>query len=77
MDIRVRAALYSIGFFVGIFALLMILNAITPYLQPWMGSVFLILVLVYAVYQLMLAKLAFDEDNDRLNNVLKKNRDKE
>ena len=76
MNIRVKAALYSIGFFVGIFAFVMILNLIIPYLQPWMGSMFLILVLVYAVYQLMLAKLGFDEDVKRLNNVFKKNRDK-
>ena len=66
MDIRVRAALYSIGYFVSIFAFVLLINAIIPYLQPWMGSAFLILVLVYAVYQLMLAKLSFDEDITRI-----------
>jgi hypothetical protein len=67
MNIRVKAALYSIGFFVGIFAFLMVLNAIIPYLQPWMGSAVIIGVLIYAVYQLMLVKLTFDSDIDRLN----------
>ena len=66
MDIRVRAALYSIGFFVGIFALLMVLNAIIPYLQPWMGSALIIAILIYAVCQLMLTKLRFDEDITRI-----------
>jgi hypothetical protein len=68
MNIRIKAALYSIGFFVGIFAFVMVLNLIIPYLQPWMGSTFLILVLVYSVYQLMLAKLTFDEDITRVTN---------
>ena len=66
MNIRVKAALYSIGFFVGIFAFVMAINMVIPYLQPWMGSTFLILVLVYGVYQLMLAKLTFDEDITRI-----------
>jgi hypothetical protein len=72
MDIRVRAALYSIGFFVGIFALALGLNAIAPYIELWMISVFFIALLFYTMYQLMLTKLKFDEDLGRLNN-----RDKE
>jgi hypothetical protein len=67
MNIRIKAALYSIGFFVGIFALGLGLNAIIPYLQPWMGTALIIGILVYGVYQLMLAKLGFDEDIERLN----------
>ena len=67
MNIRIKAALYSIGFFVGIFALGLGLNAIIPYLEPWMGTAVIIGVLVYAVYQLMLVKLTFDSDIDRLN----------
>ena len=67
MNIRIRAALYSIGFFAVIFVFLMALNAIIPYLQPWMGSALIIAILIYAVYQLMLTKLKFDEDLGRLN----------
>jgi len=67
MDIRVRAALYSIGFFVGIFALAIGLNAIAPYIELWMISAFFIALLFYTMYQLMLTKLKFDEDLGRLN----------
>jgi hypothetical protein len=67
MDIRVRAALYSIGFFVGVFVLALALNAIAPYIELWMISVFFIGLLFYTMYHLMLAKLKFDEDLGRLN----------
>jgi hypothetical protein len=66
MDIRVRAALYSIGYFVGILVLASILNVIAPYLEAWMGYVAIFGLLFYAVYQLMLAKLYFDEDITRI-----------
>lgn len=66
MDIRVRAALYSIGYFVGILVLASILNVIAPYLEAWMGYVAIFGLLFYAVYQLMLAKLNFDEDITRI-----------
>ena len=67
MDIRVRAALYSIGFFVGVFALALVLNAIAPYIELWMISAFFIGLLFYTMYQLMLTKLKFDDDLGRLN----------
>lgn len=67
MDIRVRAALYSIGFFVGVFVLALVLNAIAPYIELWMISAFFIALLFYTMYQLMLTKLKFDEDLGRLN----------
>ena len=67
MDIRIRAALYSIGFFVGVLVLAIGLNAIAPYIELWMISVFFIALLFYAMYQLMLTKLKFDEDLGRLN----------
>lgn len=66
MSIRVKAALYSIGFFVGIFGLGMGLNAIAPYVESWMISAFFIGLLFYAIYQLMLAKLKFDENITRI-----------
>ena len=62
MSIRVKAALYSIGFFMGIFGIALGLNAIAPYVKLWMISAFFIAILVYVVYTLMLAKLTFDED---------------
>jgi hypothetical protein len=61
MDIRVRAALYSIGFFVGIFAIGMVANTAIQYLEPWMWPVFWLVVLFVCVYHLMLAKLKFEE----------------
>jgi hypothetical protein len=66
MDIRVRAALYSIGYFVGILVLASILNVIAPYLEAWMGYVAIFGLLFYAVYQLMLAKLNFDNSLDKV-----------
>lgn len=75
MDIRVRAALYSIGFFVGVFALAIGLNAIAPYIELWMISVFFIALLFYAMYQLMLAKLKFDEDLTRVTNFPSKDKE--
>jgi hypothetical protein len=67
MNIRIKAALYSIGFFVGIFALGLGINAIIPYLEPWMGTALIIGILIYGVYHLMLAKLTY-EDIDRVDN---------
>jgi len=67
MSIRVRAALYSIGFFVGVFVLALGLNAIAPYIELWMISAFFIALLFYTMYQLILAKLKFDENIDLLN----------
>jgi len=61
MDIRIRAALYSIGFFVGIFVLASLLNAIAPYLEAWIWPVFWLVVLFVCVYHLILAKLKFEE----------------
>jgi hypothetical protein len=66
MNIRTKAALYTIGFFVGILALASVINAIAPYVEMWMISAFFIAILVYVVYTLMLAKLTFDEDFTKL-----------
>jgi hypothetical protein len=66
MNIRAKAALYSIGFFMGIFGIALGLNAIAPYVELWMISAFFIAILVYVVYTLMLAKLTFDEDFTKL-----------
>ena len=64
MNIRTKAALYTIGFFVGIGALALLLNAIAPYIELWMISAFFIGLLFYAVYSLMLVNLGFDKDMD-------------
>ena len=64
MNIRTKAALYTIGFFVGILALASVINAIAPYIELWMISAFFIGLLFYTMYQLMLAKLKFDEDKE-------------
>ena len=72
MSIRVRAALYSIGFFVGIFVLATVLNAIAPYIELWMISAFFIALLFYTMYQLILTKLKFDENITRITNTEEK-----
>ena len=72
MSIRVKAALYSIGFFVGVVVLASIVNALAPYIEMWMISAFFIGLLFYAVYSLMLVKLGFDEDVTRVKNVEEK-----
>lgn len=60
MNIRIRAALYAIGFFAGILTLAIALTAIIPYLQPWMGWTALFGGLFYCVYSLMLTNLEID-----------------
>jgi hypothetical protein len=74
MDIRVRAALYSIGFFVGIFAVGMVINTAIQYIQPWMWPVFWLVVLFVCVYHLMLAKLKWDDSIDRVTNFPKEDK---
>jgi hypothetical protein len=66
MDIRVRAALYSIGFFVGIFAVGVLVNTAIQYLEPWMWPVFWLVVLFVCVYNLMLSKLKWNDWNTRI-----------
>jgi multisubunit Na+/H+ antiporter MnhE subunit len=77
MNIRVKAALYAIGFFVGIFVLASVLNAIIPYLQPWMGWTALFGFLFYLVYSLMLTNLQFDDSISKSIENLNKVIDKE
>jgi len=60
MSIRVRAALYAIGYFVGIFVVGIAINAIIPYLEAWMGWTVVFGVLFYCMYSLMLTGLEFD-----------------
>jgi len=66
MDIRAKAALYSIGFFAGMFALGVAINTVFQYLEPWMWPVFWLVVLFVCVYQLMLTKLKWDASIDNL-----------
>ena len=76
MDIRVRAALYTITYFVGIVLLGITINSILPYLEAWMGWTALFAGMIYMVYSLMLANLKFDESLaksvDGLNEVIGK-----
>ena len=60
MNIRVKAALYAIGFFAGIITLAVTLTAIIPYLEPWMGWTALFGFMFYLVYSLMLTNPQFD-----------------
>ena len=69
MNIRVRAALYAIGFFAGIITLAIALTAIIPYLQPWMGWTALFGFLFYLVYSLMLTNLQFDASITKVKNI--------
>jgi uncharacterized membrane protein HdeD (DUF308 family) len=72
MNIRVRAALYAISYFVGIFLIGIGLNTIMPYLEAWMGWTVLFGVLFYMIYSLMLTKL----EGDAMLNGVKKEVDK-
>lgn len=69
MNIRVRAALYAIGFFAGIITLAVTLTAIIPYLQPWMGWTALFGFLFYLVYSLMLTNLEMDASITRVTTI--------
>ena len=66
MDIRVKAAVYAIGWFLGVFLVGIGLNVIMPYLEAWMGWALVFGVLFYMVYSLMLTKLEFDGNIDKL-----------
>lgn len=72
MNIRTKAALYTIGFFVGVLALASVLNAIAPYIELWMISAFFIALLFYTMYQLMLTKLKFDASLTRVKTIEEK-----
>jgi hypothetical protein len=71
MDIRAKAALYAIGYFVGIFLLGVGVNAILPYVEAWMGWTIVFGVLFYMVYSLMLTSLRFDNVT-KVNNIEEK-----
>lgn len=69
MDIRVKAALLAIGWFVGVFLVAIGLNFIMPYVEAWMGWVLAFGVLFYLVYSLMLTKLEFDASITRVKSI--------
>lgn len=66
MNIRVKAALLAIGWFVGMILIGIGLNFIMPYIEAWMGWVVAFGVLFYLVYSLMLASLRFDASITRV-----------
>jgi len=72
MSIRVRAALYAIGYFVSIFVVGIAINAIIPYLEAWMGWTAVFGVLFYMVYSLMLTSLQFDDSISKVTNIEEK-----
>lgn len=69
MDIRVKAALYAIGYFVGIFLVATGLNFILPYVEAWMVWTLVFGVLFYMVYSLMLTGLRFDASITRVKSI--------
>ena len=71
MNIRVKAALYAISYFVGIFLVGIGLNFILPYVEAWMGWTVVFGVLFYMVYSLMLTKLEFDASITRVTTISK------
>ena len=73
MNIRIKAALYAIGFFAGISVLAFALTAIIPYLQPWMGWTALFGFIFYCVYSLMLTNLEMDASITKVKNIEEKN----
>jgi ABC-type multidrug transport system permease subunit len=74
-NLRVRAALYAIGYFVSIFALGIAINSIIPYLEPWMGWTVVFGVLFYMVYSLMLTTLQFDDSITKVTNTSEKDKE--
>ena len=75
MSIRVRAALYAIGYFVGIFVVGIAINAIIPYLEAWMGWTVVFGVLFYMIYSLMLTSLQFDDSISKMTNTSEKDKE--
>ena len=71
MNIRIKAALYAIGFFAVIFALQLGIYAILPYLESWMGWTAVLTFMFYLVYSSVLAQLKFDESITRVTNFPK------
>lgn len=69
MNIRAKAALYAIGYFVGIFLVGIGVNTIMPYVEAWMGWTVVFGVLFYMVYSLMLTKLEFDANITRVTTI--------
>jgi hypothetical protein len=66
MNIKTRAALYTVGFFVGIFAFTMVLTVLAPYFQPWMAWVAVFGFMFYLMYSMLLTKLKWDESIDKV-----------
>ena len=66
MNIRAKAALYAIGYFVGIFLVGIGVNTILPYIEAWMVWAVVFGVLFYMVYSLVLTGLRFDASITRV-----------
>lgn len=71
MNIKIKAALYAIGWFVGMILFGVGLNYIVPYLEAWMGWAVAFGVLFYLVYSVILTQLRFDESITRVTNFPK------
>lgn len=70
MNIRLRAAIYTIGMFAGIFASAFAVVAVANLLGTDAMTVFFILFgvfLIWTVYELMLGKLKIDENIDAID----------
>jgi len=68
MNIRTKAALYTIGYFVGIFVLGVAIHAIMPYVELWMCLIAIFGIMFYCMYSLMLTGLQFDASITKVQN---------
>lgn len=67
MDLRLKAALYTVAFIGAVIVTSVVLNTVLFYAPPWLGWVPVFGFLFYCLYSLMLTKLEFDASIDKLN----------
>ena len=66
MDLRLKAVLYTVAFIGAVIVTSVVLNTVLFYAPPWLGWVALFGFLFYCLYSLMLTKLEFDANIDRV-----------
>lgn len=65
-NLRLKAVLYTVAFIGAVIVTSVVLNAVLFYAPPWLGWVALFGFLFYCLYSLMLTKLEFDANIDRV-----------
>lgn len=70
MNIKLKAVLYTIGYFVSMAAASFGILTVIPYLQPWMGWGALFAFLFFTMYNLVLSGMKFDESVDKIRGDL-------